>query len=138
MKLADNREKVSDIRSALRISSEGDLSIRAALRAIRTPEQVNAAAARAAQAKATKQARQQQRDDDLPPEDESDGGTSLKDWLDNTAPDELFIELKDSYDNEALEKLAKLISDHIARTPRQVPPAQQLPRLKVEGTQPAA
>jgi len=135
MKLAEHREKLADIRSALRISSEGDLSIRAALRAIRTPEEVQAAAERAAKAKASKEAKKEQRFDDLPEDDES--GTSLKDWLDNTAPDLLFIELKGSWDNDALEELGKLISDHIARTPRRLPHVEPL-RTNVMPQQPTA
>jgi hypothetical protein len=127
MRLAKNETKIEEACKAKSVDVT-DLTINEARQLIAKPKPEGKG----------KKGDSQQRDDDLPPEDESDGGEPLTTTINNIGPDELFIALKDSWESDDLEKLLNLIAGHIGMRAYSVPPAQQLPRLKLEGTQPAA
>lgn len=145
MRLYENREFLAGISSNVLLgapgSGWGDFSIRRANELIkakayqeRTPEEKKKAEEKEAKAKATKERNEADKAGVAAPD--KSGSIDLEDLLPNSGPDEVFDVIKDSWLEEDLTALAKLLADHLAKLKVPSPKAPDDPIRRLPPTDP--
>jgi hypothetical protein len=110
----DTLDAKSNPQRAAILAAGKEMSLRQALKEIRTPEEIKKAEVKKAQAKATKEATKAAKAAETARPPGGSGSVSLDDLIPASAPDEVFEVLRDNWEERDLTKLTNLLAEYLA------------------------